>query len=209
MNKHSEFTEQEIKGYVNAYGERNIKVGAVYIMVNPQKPNGINEMQPDSILVDDVVYQATKVQVTSIGDRGEYLYVGYKPFGKRFTNMSFGYARFYPEERDSKWGVTFIKAVDFYVLRKEIQRQQDEINLWLHNEAFSDDSYVRDYINLYTEHSTRAFDGDKMVVQLGVNWSAIGTVSPEKAEAFGKALVDASEVCKNFKYNGYEITYKS
>ena len=73
------------------------------------------------------------------------------------------------------------------------------------NEAFEDDSYVRDYIELFTKPCY----GRKEVVELGINWSAIGTVSPEKAEAFGKALVDASEVCKNFKYNGYEITYKS
>lgn len=205
-NKFDEFTEQEIRGYINNYGEKKLEVGKVYIMLEKRKPNGINEIQPDSILVDDVVYQATKVQVTSIEHRSEYLYVGYKPYGKRFTNMSFGYTRFYPDEMDSKWNDVFIKAVDFYVLRKEIQRQQDEINLWLHNEAFSDDAYVRDYINLYNHER---FDGEREVVQLEVNWSAIGTVSAEKAEAFGQALKEASEVCKNFYYNGYEITYKS
>lgn len=209
MNKYSEFTEQEIRGYANNCGERNIKVGQVYVMIDTHKPNGIQELQPDNLLIDDVVYEATKVQVTSIEHRSEYLYVGYKPFGKRYTNASFGYTRFYPDERDNKYASVFLKVVDFNVLRKEIQRQQDEINLWLHNEAFEDDAYVRDYINLYTEHSNRAFDGDKMVVQLGVNWSAIGTVSPEKALAYGQALVKASEVCKDFFYNGYEITYKS
>ena len=204
MNKYSEFTEQEIRGYINNYGERKLKVGQVYIMLEKHRPDGINEIQPDSLLIDDVVYQATKVKVTSIEDRREYLYVGYKPYGNRFTNMSFGYTRFYPDEMDSKWNDTFIKAVDFNVLRNEIQRQQDAINLWLHNEAFEDDRYVRDYISLYTKPCY-----GKETVQLQVNWSAIGSVSPEKAEAFGKALVEASEVCEHFKYNGYEITYKS
>lgn len=207
MNKKfDEFTEQEIKGYVNAYGERNIKVGEEYIMVDTHKPNGIQEIQPDNLLIDDVVYEVTKVKVTSIEHRSEYLYVGYKPYGKRYTNASFGYTRFYPEERDSKWSTTFIKAVDFGELRKAIQEMQDAINLFLHNEAFADDSYVRDYISIYTEP---CFDGWKQVVRLGVNWSAIGTVSPKKANVYGEALIRASEACRNFKYNGYEITYKS
>ena len=44
-------------------------------------------------------------------------------------------------------------------------------------------------------------------VSLGVNWSAIGTVSPEKAEAFAEKLKAAAQEAKNFKYNGYTIVY--
>ena len=44
-------------------------------------------------------------------------------------------------------------------------------------------------------------------IQMGVNWAAIGTVSPEKAEEFARTLSEAIEDCKNFKYNGYVIDW--
>jgi len=44
-------------------------------------------------------------------------------------------------------------------------------------------------------------------VQLGVNWGAIGTVAPEKAEAFAEELKAAAQEAKTFKYNGYTIVY--
>lgn len=46
-------------------------------------------------------------------------------------------------------------------------------------------------------------------IQMGVNWAAIGTVSPEEAEEFAHALLEAAEVCRNFKYNGYVIDWSS
>ena len=44
-------------------------------------------------------------------------------------------------------------------------------------------------------------------IQLGVNWAAIGTVSPEETEEFAHALLTAAEDCRNFKYNGYVIDW--
>ena len=44
-------------------------------------------------------------------------------------------------------------------------------------------------------------------IQMGVNWAAIGTVSPEKAEEFARTLSEAIEDCRNFKYNGYVIDW--
>ena len=44
-------------------------------------------------------------------------------------------------------------------------------------------------------------------IQAGVNWASIGTVSPEKAEEFARALLQAAEDCKNFKYNGYMLDW--
>ena len=44
-------------------------------------------------------------------------------------------------------------------------------------------------------------------IRMGVNWAAIGTVSPEKAEEFARTLSEAIEDCKNFKYNGYVIDW--
>ena len=46
-------------------------------------------------------------------------------------------------------------------------------------------------------------------IQVGVNWAAIGTVSPEEAEEFAHALLAAAEDCRNFKYNGYVIDWSS
>ena len=44
-------------------------------------------------------------------------------------------------------------------------------------------------------------------IQMGVNWAAMGTVSPEKAEEFAHTLLEAAEDCRNFKYNGYVIDW--
>ena len=44
-------------------------------------------------------------------------------------------------------------------------------------------------------------------IQVGVNWSAIGTASPEETEEFAHALLKAAEDCRNFKYNGYVIDW--
>ena len=46
-------------------------------------------------------------------------------------------------------------------------------------------------------------------IQVGVNWAAIGTVSPEEAEEFAHTLLEAAEDCRNFKYNGYVIDWSS
>lgn len=46
-------------------------------------------------------------------------------------------------------------------------------------------------------------------IQMGINWAAIGTVSPEEAEEFAHTLLEAAEDCRNFKYNGYVIDWSS
>ena len=46
-------------------------------------------------------------------------------------------------------------------------------------------------------------------IRIGVNWAAIGTVSPEEAEEFAHTLLEAAEDCRNFKYNGYVIDWTS
>ncbi len=46
-------------------------------------------------------------------------------------------------------------------------------------------------------------------IRMGVNWAAIGTVSPEEAEEFAHALLEAAEDCRNFKYNGYVIDWST
>ena len=44
-------------------------------------------------------------------------------------------------------------------------------------------------------------------IQMGINWAAIGTVSPEEAEEFAHTLLEAAKDCRNFKYNGYVIDW--
>lgn len=40
-----------------------------------------------------------------------------------------------------------------------------------------------------------------------VNWSAIGTVMPDNAAAYGKALMVAAKLAESFIYNGYKVAY--
>lgn len=49
--------------------------------------------------------------------------------------------------------------------------------------------------------------GSRYPIDMGVNWSAIGTVSPDIAEDFADKLKEAANTARNFKYNGYKITY--
>lgn len=44
-------------------------------------------------------------------------------------------------------------------------------------------------------------------VSMGVNWSAIGTVTPDVASDFANKLTAAADAARNFKYNGYKIVY--
>lgn len=41
-----------------------------------------------------------------------------------------------------------------------------------------------------------------------VNWAAIGTVMPDEAAKFGKALMVAAKLAENFAYNGYKVYYE-
>lgn len=43
------------------------------------------------------------------------------------------------------------------------------------------------------------------VVELGVNWSGLGTKKVDEAAHFIEDMQKAMELVNNFKYNGYEI----
>lgn len=43
--------------------------------------------------------------------------------------------------------------------------------------------------------------------KVGINWSAIGTVDCEEAQAFAEQLMEATKIAESFKYNGYAIVY--
>ena len=51
------------------------------------------------------------------------------------------------------------------------------------------------------------FTPDDVPVNLGINWAAIGSVTPDEADVFADRLKVAAEACRNFKYNGYIIDY--
>ena len=44
-------------------------------------------------------------------------------------------------------------------------------------------------------------------IRLGVNWSAIGTTSPEDTRAFAELLRIAADLAESFKYNGFVVDY--
>lgn len=44
-------------------------------------------------------------------------------------------------------------------------------------------------------------------ISIGVNWSAIGTVTPDKALAFAEDIAKAAKLAQEFPYNGYMIEY--
>lgn len=44
-------------------------------------------------------------------------------------------------------------------------------------------------------------------VKLGINWPAIGTVSPEEAASFANNILEVSRLISEFIYNGYEVEY--
>ncbi len=44
-------------------------------------------------------------------------------------------------------------------------------------------------------------------VQLGVNWSAIGTVPASEAVDFARRLTAAAEAAAGFEFNGYQLAF--
>lgn len=56
-------------------------------------------------------------------------------------------------------------------------------------------------------NAVAAWGEEQELVQIGVNWAALGTVTPDEAAAFGKTLAEAAELARSFKYNGYEVVF--
>ena len=84
-----------------------------------------------------------------------------------------------------------IKTVSFEEYRRELYRIQKKYR------------YRHSLIEIYEIGSI--FESSP--IQVGVNWAATGTVSPEETEEFAHALLKAAEDCRNFKYNGYVIDW--
>ena len=84
-----------------------------------------------------------------------------------------------------------IKTVSYGEYKRELYKLQEKY------EGF--DSHISIF------ESNSAYEGS--TIQVSVNWSSIGAVSPEKAEEFARTLSEALEDCGNFKYNGYVINW--
>ena len=57
------------------------------------------------------------------------------------------------------------------------------------------------YVHIYEEN----FSNEP--IKLGVNWSAIGTVSADEAVEFAAKLTKAAEIAKNHPVNGATVVY--
>ena len=84
-----------------------------------------------------------------------------------------------------------IKTVSFEECRRELRKLQEKYRKG------------NSHVEIFTMGDIYEDSG----VQAGVNWASIGTVSPERAEEFARALSEAIEDCRNFKYNGYVIDW--
>lgn len=93
--------------------DTNICIGETYLMTTKMKATSVSQYQPDTVVVDDYAYESRKISVTSIEDRGEYLYVGYKLYKPQsYNSMTFGYTKVY-KNRDTapKFGVVGFEKV--------------------------------------------------------------------------------------------------
>jgi len=80
--------------------------------------------------------------------------------------------------------------------RKEMQEKLETIMAQIYPEK-----KFCNYVEIYADF------GYRQPIQAIVNWSAIGSVSPEEASKFAELLYEASKLAKNFKYNGYKVFY--
>lgn len=74
---------------------RKIGIGLMHTMTTAAKTNGASIYQPNTVVQDGKAIQTTQVRVTWVEDRGEYLYIGYRPTGKDIGRGAFGAARIY------------------------------------------------------------------------------------------------------------------
>lgn len=82
---------------------QNLHPLLTYLMTNKMKATPTSQYQPDTVVEGDFEYRSFKVRVTSISDRGDYLYVGYRPLDSR--HGLFGYTRLYKDkEKQPEFG---------------------------------------------------------------------------------------------------------
>lgn len=72
---------------------QNIHPQLIYLITNKMKATPVSQYQPDTVVEGEFEYRSFKARVTSISDRGDYLYIGYRPLDSR--HGAFGYTRLY------------------------------------------------------------------------------------------------------------------
>ena len=76
---------------------QNIHPLLTYLITDKMKATPTSQYQPDTIVEGEFAYRSFKVKVTSISDRGDYLYIGYRPLDSR--HGAFGYTRLYKDKQ--------------------------------------------------------------------------------------------------------------
>lgn len=92
-----------------------------------------------------------------------------------------------------------MKQVNYSDMQMAVKEVNDALTVYS-NELFKDDHWKS-----YAEVEVSTWGNEP--IEAKVNWCAIGSVAPEQAEAMAKLLTRAAEAARNFKYNGYEVTF--
>jgi hypothetical protein len=93
MTKAREITKQDL---LDENG-----IGRYITIINRLKANDISKFKPSTVVHGEYADQTRKVKVTSVEDRGEFFYVGYRPV--RF-DARWGYTRIYKDISSRKYG---------------------------------------------------------------------------------------------------------
>lgn len=88
------------------------------------------------------------------------------------------------------------KKVTYREFKSELKKTNEELI------AYSSEVFMENR-KCYAEIYEISLDNEP--IELGVNWSAIGTVPALKAHMMAKVLEKAANLSGNFKFNGYTI----
>lgn len=93
-----------------------------------------------------------------------------------------------------------MKYVSYQEYREELEKLESTINEFRNN-----GSGCWSYLSPFSNQNS-LFDDEPIDIQ--ISWSSCGAVSTEKASQFIQELAQATELAKNFKYNGYRIKFE-
>lgn len=101
-----------------AYNEKlNLFIKRNFKMIDCHKANRTSEFNRRVTKIEDgKAYEETFVQITSIDDRGEYWYIGYKPVGMHAGACGFGFTRLYKDITPEYGTLAFEDATNINIL---------------------------------------------------------------------------------------------
>lgn len=85
-----------------------MKVGRRFFFTAVMKESEISKYQLDTTVKGGKEYRRFEVIITSIEERGDYLYVGYEPINK--AHGRFGYCRIYKDNDPYEYGMKGVEA---------------------------------------------------------------------------------------------------